>query len=93
LTYEYEMALTQSDFMRLLPVAVGHAEFLVHGNCIESQGDAPAWRITLEPRPERRIALLSVPALGVIVEIADTSAEYAARFIERFLLGFQRAGG
>ena len=90
-TYHYEMALTREEFLRLLPVAVNHAEYQVMANAISHIGGE--WRITIEKKPELRIALLVMPVLGVTVEIPNATAEKANRLIERFLLGYQRAGG
>ena len=85
------MALTRDEFLRLLPVAVNHAGYQVIENVI-SQVDGK-WNITLERKPALRIALLVMPVLGVTVEITDATPERANRFIARFLLGYQRAGG
>jgi len=91
--YEYDMALTRDDFLRLLPVAVAHAPYRIDGDEISGNDAKLAWHITLEPRPVRRIALLALPALDVKIVIDTASSEAAKHFIERFLLGFQRAGG
>jgi hypothetical protein len=85
------MALTRDEFLRLLPVAVDHAAYRVMANVISDSGGE--WRITLEMKPELRIALLVMPVLGVTLEITNATSEKAKRFIERFLLGYQRAGG
>jgi hypothetical protein len=85
------MALTRDEFLRLLPVAVNHAEYRVTANAISDNGGE--WRITLETKPELRIALLVMPVLGVTLEITNAAPEKTIRFIERFVLGYQRAGG
>ena len=90
-TYQYEMALTRHEFLRLLPVAVDHAGYQIMANTISHIGGE--WRITLETKPELRIALLVMPVLGVTLEITNATPEKTNRFIERFLLGYQRAGG
>ena len=90
-TYQYEMALTRHEFLRLLPVAVDHAGYQIMANTVSHIGGE--WRITLETKPELRIALLVMPVLGVTLEITNTTLEKASRFIKRFLLGYQRAGG
>ena len=86
------MALTQAEFLRLLPVAVGRAPFRVVGDEIRSEGGSPAWRIRLEDRPPRAFGPVGIPVLAVTLEVdADGAARDA--FIARFLLGYQRAGG
>lgn len=90
---DFDMALTREDFLRLLPVAVGGAAFRVAGEEIASAGGAPAWRIRLEPRPPRAFGPVGIPVLAVAVTIENASDAQAAAFVDRFLLGFQRAGG
>jgi hypothetical protein len=85
------MALTRNEFLRLLPVAVDHAEYRIMEDSVVHTGGE--WRIALEKKPERRIALLVMPVLGVTVEISQANPDKASRFVERFLLGYQRAGG
>lgn len=88
----YEMSLTREEFLRLLPVAVGHAPWRVDGADIRS-GAAPAWRIRLDERPGRAFGPVRLPVLDVTIDLAGVPAADRAAFIERFLLGFQRAGG
>ena len=85
------MALTREEFLRLLPVAVNHAEYRIIANVISDIGGE--WRISLEKKPELRIALIVMPVLGVTLEITNATPEKAKRFIARFMLGYQRAGG
>ena len=86
------MGITRAEFLRLLPAAVGHAPFRIEGDEIRG-GGAPSWRIKLREMPTRRIALVALPVLDVELVIdADSGAE-AQAFVDRFLLGFQRAGG
>lgn len=88
----YEMGITPADFLRLLPAAVGHAPFRFEGDEIHGDG-APSWRIKLREMPQRRIALLALPVLDVELVIDAPSGTEAQAFVDRFLLGFQRAGG
>ncbi|MBL0141151.1 MAG: hypothetical protein IPP91_03585 [Betaproteobacteria bacterium] len=89
----FEMTLTRADFLRLLPVAVGHAGFRVEGDDIVSDGGALAWRIRLEDRPARKFGPVELPVVAVTLDLTRTSPEAGRAFVERFLLGFQRAGG
>jgi hypothetical protein len=87
------MGLTRADFLRLLPVAVGHAAYRVEGNEITAEGGLPAWRIRIEERPDRTFGGIALPVLGVTLFLEGCSDAEAGRFLERFHLGFQRAGG
>ena len=88
----YEMGITRADFFRLLPASVGHAPFRIEGDEIHGDG-APSWRIRLRDMPQRRIALVALPVLDVELVIDAPSGAEAQAFVDRFLLGFQRAGG
>ena len=88
----YEMGITRADFLRLLPAAVGHAPFRCEDDEIHGDG-APAWRIRLREMPQRRIARLALPVLDVELFVDAPSGAQAQAFVDRFLLGFQRAGG
>jgi hypothetical protein len=87
------MTITRAEFLRLLPVAVGHAPWRVAGDRIESAGPPPAWRIRLEERPGRAFGPVALPVLAVTIELAGATEAQRAAFRARFLLGFQRAGG
>jgi len=92
--YHYEMALTRADFLRLLPVAVGGASWHVEDGDIAGEGPCkPAWLIRLEVRPGRAFGPVLLPVLGVTLVLEGGSAADNAAFVERFLLGYQRAGG
>ena len=86
------MSLTRAEFLRLLPVAVGHAPWRIDGATIRAEV-TPAWRIRLEERPGRPFGPVQLPVLDVTIDLEDVPAADRAAFIERFLLGFQRAGG
>jgi len=92
LKLHYEMGITRADFLRLLPAAVGHAPFRFEGDEIHGDG-APSWRIKLREMPERRIARIALPVLEVELVVDAPSGTEAKAFVDRFLLGFQRAGG
>jgi hypothetical protein len=93
LRHDYEMGLTRADFLRLLPVAVGNAPFRVEGDEIASAGGSPAWRIRLRECPPRAFGPVELPVLAVGLSVDGAAEADARRFVARFLLGFQRAGG
>ena len=87
------MALTRADFLRLLPVAVGNEPYRVEGDDIVAAGAAIAWRIRIEERSGRPFGPVALPVLAVTLAFEAASGGEAGAFVERFLLGFQRAGG
>lgn len=90
---EFEMGITRAEFLRLLPVAVRHEPFRVAGDEIVGESRALPWRIRLEARAGRPFGAVTIPVLGVRLELEGASDAQAGAFVERFLLGFQRAGG
>lgn len=86
------MGITRAEFLRLLPAAVGDAPFRIEGDEIHGEG-APSWRIRLREMPERRIARVALPVLEVELVVDTPCGAQAQAFVDRFLLGFQRAGG
>lgn len=89
--HRFEMGITRVEFLRLLPVAVGHAVYRVEGDDIAADGDA--WWIRLEEQPGRRFGAVVLPVLAVTLVLGAMSGQEARIFVERFLLGYQRAGG
>lgn len=87
------MALTRADFLRLLPVAVGMEPYRVDGDDIVGTGGTIAWRIRIAERSGRPFGPVRLPVLAVTLELDGATAEEARAFRERFLLGYQRAGG
>jgi hypothetical protein len=87
------MALTRADFLRLLPVAVGHAPYRVGDAEIVGDGGGLEWRIRIEERAGRPFGPVALPVLAVTIVLDGATADAARAFVDRFLLGFQRAGG
>ncbi len=87
------MGITRAEFLRLLPVAVGHAAWRIEGDEIVAEGPAPAWRIRLREMPGRPFGSVMLPVLGVTLALEGGSEAAASAFVARFLLGYQRAGG
>lgn len=78
--HRWEMGITRAEFDRLLPVAVAEARGL-------------RWRIEATEGEPRRVGAISMPVLHVVLEIDGGPGAAVDRFVERFLLAFQRAGG
>jgi hypothetical protein len=87
------MSITRAEFFRLLPVAVGNAAWRIEGDEIIGMAGTVPWRIRLDEMPGRSFGAVTLPVLGVTLDLAGASESDAAAFVGRFLLGFQRAGG
>ena len=75
----WEMGITRSEFERLL-AAVRPEPGL-------------SWRVDATERAPRHLGLITMPVLHVTLEIDGSPRAAVDRFVERFLLVFQRAGG
>lgn len=90
---DFDMALTRADFLRLLPVAVGGEPCRVDGNDIIAEAGTIAWRIRIEEKAGRPFGPVALPVLAVELHLDGATEAQARAFVDRFLLGFQRAGG
>lgn len=88
-----EMGITRSEFVRLLPVAIGRGEARLTNDSLCGTWEGLDWRLTIAERPSRRIAQLSVPVLEVVLDFPGAAPARARPFVERFLRAYQRAGG
>ncbi len=89
--FEKEMAITHSDFVRLLARAVGHQDFQLADGKISLTEGGRKMEITLSEESERRIALVALPV--TFVRFAFTGYGDAAAEMKRIDLHFQRGGG
>lgn len=87
------MGITRSEFLRLLPAAIGRDEALLTGDALSGNWKGLRWRLTIAEKPSRRIAQLSVPVLEVVLDFPGAAPGQARAFVERFLRAYQRAGG
>jgi len=90
---EFDMALTRAEFLRLLPVAVGGEAYRIDGNDIVALDGTSAWKIRIEEKTGRPFGPVSLPVLGVQLHLDGATEAQARDFVDRFMLGFQRAGG
>lgn len=88
-----EMGITRSEFVRLLPAAIGRDEARLVDDALCGNWEGLHWRLTIAERPSRRIAQLAVPVLEVVLDFPGAAPERARPFVERFLRAYQRAGG
>lgn len=93
LPLRFETTTTRADFVRLLPAAVGHADFTEDNETfVHREGDRQ-WRIRLVPLPELRLGLIRLERHRVEFAFEGYRAEEIAAFMERFELHFRRGGG
>jgi hypothetical protein len=88
-----EMGITRSEFLRLLPAAIGRDDLRLANDQLAGCWEGLDWRLRIAEKPSRRIARLSVPVLEVIIEFPDATRARTRPFFERFLRAYQRAGG
>ena len=86
-----DMSISRAAFLRSLPAAVGHAEFRVEGGEIVPLEPGRKWRIVIASLPELRLGMIALPRHRVQIFLG--AGEDARHFLERFELGFRRAGG
>ena len=90
---QWEMGITRAEFVRLLSGVEGfRREALEDGRGAGGDGSL-GWRVRWVERPPRRIGGLGVPVLDVELRVEAPDDAEAQRFVKRFLLAFQRAGG
>lgn len=87
------MSISHSEFERSLPEAVDNVPYAIDGRIFSHAGGGRSWRITLEPLPDRVIALLRLPRHRVSFRLDGFDAAARAAWIERFSRYFQRGGG
>jgi hypothetical protein len=90
---EREMGCTREEFMRWLPAATAHAPVRTEGEELVLAVGEGQVRIRLREQPPRRIALVSLPVLGVRFAFVGLSAGGRRAFLERFDRYTQRGGG
>ena len=90
---EKEMALTESDFFRILPSALGTDAYDVAGRVVTLEEEARALTIEIGAEGMRQIALMQIPKMSVRLTFAgyDDGARDAA--LARFWRYFQKGGG
>jgi hypothetical protein len=91
LAYVQDMTISRDAFLRSLSAAVGHAEFRVEGGEIAPLEPGRKWRIVIVPLSDLSIGMITLPRHRVQIFLGEGEDE--RRFLERFELGFRRAGG
>ncbi len=90
---EREMTTTVAEFERLLRLgAPFEIKSLATGRYLLQDEDLEL-EITLKPRDERRIGILSLPCVGVEYMFRGGTLEQRRRLLARLDLAMQRGGG
>lgn len=90
------MTLGRSEFLRLLPGAVGSAfgvEETPGATLLAHQGAGENWRIRLTPLPPTYLGPIPMERLQVDLAFEGWPPGQVDAFIARFLRGYQRGGG
>lgn len=93
LPLSFEMTVTQADFLRLLPAAVGGEAFVEETGVFHHREPQRAWRIEFEPLPELRIGLIRLERHRVGLAFEGYREAEIEAFMARFELHFRRGGG
>ena len=91
--FERDMGCTEAEWLAMLPAALGTCTWQRQGNTVCA--DIPPGTLTLSwaALPDRAIALVRLPRLGVRFAFAGLDAGQRHAFMKRFDLYTQRGGG
>ena len=89
----FETSLSRTEFLRLLPAAVGGAAYVNDGSVFRCQQLARAWQITLEPLPEMKLGLVRLDRQRLSFLFENYTDPEIAEFMRRFEMYFRRGGG
>jgi len=89
----FEMSTTRAEFLRVLPMAVGHDAFVEEGDRFVHRLDGRSWRIGLTPLPELRTGSMRLERHRVDISFAGYSQTEIDAFMARLELHFRRGGG
>lgn len=88
-----DMGITHGEFLRLLPRALGGADYTQRGDDIVVADDARTLTIHLGPESERRIALMRIATTAVTMTFDGYARTEIDAFLARFDRAYQRGGG
>ena len=93
LPLRFETTTTRAEFLRVLPAAVGDAEFVEEGDTFVHREGARRWRIRFGSLPELRLGLIRLERHQIEIAFEGYTAEEIDAFMARFELHFRRGGG
>ena len=88
-----EMGVTHAELLRLLPAAVGHAEYCMENNRISLMAEEGRVVIHYSPQKLRSLGALRLPVTHLAFSFQGFSEPSVKHFMARFDRAFQRAGG
>lgn len=88
-----EMGYTNKEFMRLLPKAVGGADFQILENEIHVREGDGFLRIEIGEESERRLGNFRLPLLPVNLAFTGYSEAEIKAALDRFWRAYQKGGG
>ena len=89
---EREVTATRAEFVRILGMAFPDV-VVDDGKRLRVDGRDAVMEISLEPGPERRIALLCLPTLRVRIEFVEGSPKAQRAMLAHMDMAMQRGGG
>lgn len=87
------MSITRSDFLRLLPAALGGMEFTSTAHGIAAMDGPRRIDIELSFQGVRQLASLSLPTLAVKLEMEGGTEDEWQAFLRRYDSVYHRGGG
>jgi hypothetical protein len=91
------MTLSRTEFMRLLPAALGQECFELSqpagAMVLTHRGGGRQWQIRLTGLPPLRLGSIAMERLQVELRFEGYPEEAVDAFVDRFLRGYQRGGG
>ena len=91
--FERDMSCSESEWLALLPRAVGAHEWTQHGDRAQVRIGAGSLHIAWREGEPRTIALVRLPRLHVVFDFDDVDDAARLAFMKRFDLYTQRGGG
>lgn len=88
-----DMTISEADFLRLLPDALGIAEIPSAGSEVTVTGQDRRLTVRWTPIGERKLGRLSLPVTRVELRFRGYPDREAARALERFDLYYRSGGG
>ena len=89
-----QMGITHSEFMRLLPRALGSEDYIVNDKVIDYSPKTDAsFNIKLGTESVRQIALMKMPTMPVTLTISVIDDDEREVMLLRFDRAYQRGGG
>lgn len=87
------MGIDAADIWRLLPMALGSADFRREGNRVGLAMAGGRLQLDIEPAAPRRIASMTIPVTRVSLQFQGVAPEVARAFLLRFERSYQAGGG